>query len=280
MAKSNRASVRDLLRVDPSTFRLSEVDPDAIVAGPRHKHEARAECAALEERASDLHDRLFAAARRSGSPHRLLILLQGMDTSGKDGAAKAVDRLLHPLFAVVGFGRPTPEEQAHHFLWRYRQHVPPPGAITLFNRSAYEQVLVVRVHSLAPWEGAYDEINAWEAELVSEATTILKIMLHISRDEQAARLLARLDDPTKRWKYEPGDVDERAFWDDYQAAYQDALVRCSTAVAPWYVVPANHKWHRDWLVSHLLVEALESIPVEWPAAELDLAHERARVRAS
>jgi PPK2 family polyphosphate:nucleotide phosphotransferase len=280
VAKPNRTSVRDLVRVDPPTFRLSDVDPDAIVAGPRDKHDARAECASLEERASGLHDRLFAAAERSGSPHRLLIISQGMDTSGKDGAAKAIDRLLHPSFAVVGFGRPTPEEQAHHFLWRYDRHVPPAGGVTLFNRSPYEQVLVVRVHSLGSWEGAYDEINAWEERLIADGTTILKMMLHISREEQARRLLDRLDDPTKHWKYDPVDVDERAHWDDYQAAYQDALVRCSTPEAPWHVIPANRKWHRDWLLSHLLVETLESIPAEWPSADFDPEVEKTRVRAS
>ena len=275
-----RPSLRELLRVDPSTFRLSEVDPDGHVAGPRKKEDARAECAALEGRASELHDRLFAAAKRSGSPHRLLIVSQGMDTSGKDGAAKAIDRLLHPSFTVVGFGRPTPEEQAHHFLWRYERQVPSAGGITLFNRSPYEQVLVVRVHSLEPWEGAYEEINAWESRLVAEGTTFLKVMLHISREEQAERLLDRLADPTKRWKYEPGDVDERAYWDDYQAAYEEALVRCSTPAAAWHVLPANRKWHRDWLLAHLLVETLESIPVEWPPADFDVASEVDRVRAS
>ena len=269
-----------LLRVDPARFRLADVDPGEFVAGPRHRDQARAECVALEERGAKLHDRLYAAAKASGSWHRLLIVLQGMDTSGKDGAAKAVDRLLHPAFRVVGFGRPTPEEKAHHFLWRYERQLPAPGGITLFNRSPYEQVLVVRVHALEPWESAYDEINDWEARQAGEGTTILKAMLHISREEQAERLLARLADPTKYWKYEPGDVDERSFWDDYQAAYEEALVRCSTPAAPWHVIPANRKWHRDWLLSHLVVETLESIPVEWPPADFDPEAEAARVRRS
>lgn len=272
--------ILDLLRVEPGSFRLSDIDPNAIAAGPHDKERARAECASLEAPVSELHDRLFAAAKRTGSPHRLLILMQGMDTSGKDGAAKQIDRLLHPSFVVVGFGRPTVEEKRHHFLWRYDRHVPEPGEVVLFNRSPYEQVLVVRVHSLEPWESAYDEVNAWERRLVEEGTTLLKVMLHISRDEQAERLLDRLDDPTKHWKYEPADVDERAYWDDYQAAYQDVLVRCSTPVAPWHVVPANHKWHRDWLLSHLLVETLRSIPVEWPPADFDPEGEKERVRRS
>jgi len=152
--------------------------------------------------------------------------------------------------------------------------------VTLFNRSPYEQVLVVRVHSLEPWETAYDEINAWEARLAADGVAILKVMLHISREEQAERLLDRLADPTKHWKYAPADVDERAFWNDYQAAYEDALVRCSSDVAPWHVVPANRKWHRDWLLGQLVLETLEAIPVEWPAADFDPAVERERVRES
>jgi PPK2 family polyphosphate:nucleotide phosphotransferase len=280
MPKASRTPLRDLLSVDPATFRLAELDPDAIVAGPDDKGAARRECAALEERVSELHDRLFAAAKRAGSRRRLLIMVQGMDTSGKDGAAKAIDRLLHPSFAVVGFGKPTPEERAHHFLWRYDRRVPAPGEITLFNRSPYEQVLVVRVHSLEPWKAAYDEINAWEARLADDGVTILKAMLLISREEQAERLIDRLDNPTKHWKYSPGDVDERARWDDYQAAYEDALVRCSTPVAPWHVIPANRKWHRDWLLSHLVAETLESIPVDWPEGEFDPAVEKERVRRS
>ena len=273
-------SVRALLQVDPATFRLADVDPGAIVAGPRDKDEARRGLAALERPVAELHDRLFAAAKRAGSRQRLLVMFQGMDTSGKDGGAKALDRLLHPAFQVVGFGRPTPEERSHHFLWRYDRALPAPGGVTLFNRSPYEQVLVVRVHALEEWRSAYDSIDEWESKLLGDGVTILKVMLHISREEQAKRLLDRLDDPTKRWKYEPGDVDERAYWDDYQAAYQDALVRCSSAEAPWHVVPANRKWHRDWLLGHLLHEAISSIRVEWPVAEFEPEAEKARVRSS
>lgn len=275
------SSVRDALRVDPATFSLDRVDPQAITLGPRHREEAASDVAALEQRAGDLHDRLWAAAKASGSPHRLLVVLQGMDTSGKGGAAKAIDRLLHPAgFSVVGFGVPTDEERAHHFLWRHERELPAAGRIALFDRSHYEQVLVVRVHELGPWETAYDEINAWEARLAADGVTFLKLMLHISRDEQRERLLERLDDPTKHWKHNPKDVDERGLWDAYQAAYQDALVRCSSETAPWFVVPANRKWHRDWLLSHLLVETLEAIPVSWPVGDFDPAVERARVEAS
>jgi PPK2 family polyphosphate:nucleotide phosphotransferase len=204
-----------------------------------------------------------------------------MDTSGKGGAAKAFDRLLHPAgFTTVGFGVPTEEEKAHHFLWRHERALPGHGRIVLFDRSHYEQVLVVRVHELAPWQTAFDEINAWEARLAAEGVTFLKVMLHISPKEQRERLLERLGDPTKRWKYNPRDVDERALWDRYQEAYEEMLLRCSTNVAPWYVVPANRKWHRDWLLSQLARETLRSIPVDWPPVDFDPAVEIARVKAS
>jgi PPK2 family polyphosphate:nucleotide phosphotransferase len=279
--KEPDAPVGGLLRVDPGSFALAERDPGALVAGPDERGGAEEEIAALEQRVGRLHDRLWAAAKAGGSTQRVLIVLQGMDTSGKGGAAKAFDRLLHPAgFVVVGFGVPTPEEKAHHFLWRHEQALPGPGRITLFDRSHYEQLLVVRVHDLGPWQTAYDEINAWEEALVADGVTLLKVMLHISRKEQEERLLERLADPTKHWKYNPHDVDERALWASYQTAYEDMLRRCSTDVAPWYVVPANRKWHRDWLLTQLLVETLESIPVEWPPTTFDPEVEAARVRAS
>lgn len=273
--------MRELLRVRPESFRLADVDPDEVVAGPDDRDEARAEIAALEEEVADLHERLWAAARAGGSRQRLLIVLQGMDTSGKGGAAKAVDRLLDPAgFAVVGFGKPTDEEKAHHYLWRHERQLPEPGRVRLWDRSHYEQVLVVRVHELGPWEGAYDEINAWEDALVRDGLTLLKVMLHISREEQAERLLARLADPDKHWKYNPADVDERKLWDAYQAAYEDALTRCSTDAAPWHVVPANHKWHRDWLVAHLVLETLREMDPRYPPGDFDVEAEIARVEAS
>jgi PPK2 family polyphosphate:nucleotide phosphotransferase len=280
VSKQSR-SVRDALRVEPGGAALRQRDPRAITIGPDDRDRAQRDVEALEQRVGELHDRLWAAARAGGSEHRLLIVLQGMDTSGKGGAAKAFDRLLHPSgFVVVGFGKPTDEERAHHFLWRHERALPGPGRVTLFDRSHYEQVLVVRVHELEPWQTAYDEINAWEAELVGQGVTFLKVMLHISRAEQAERLLERLADPTKHWKYNPADVDERGRWDAYQEAYDEMLRRCSTDIAPWFVVPADRKWHRDWLLSHLLAETLEAIPVEWPETAFDPAVEAERVRRS
>lgn len=273
--------MRSALAVDPGGFSLADVDPQEITVGPAERRDAAEEIAELEGRVGELHDRLWAAAKGGSSTRRLLIVLQGMDTSGKGGAAKAFDRLLRPAgFTVVGFGVPTPEEKAHHFLWRHERALPTAGRITLFDRSHYEQVLVVRVHELGPWQTAYDEINEWEATLASDGVTFLKVMLHISREEQAERLLERLADTTKHWKYNPHDVDERGLWDSYQTSYDDMLRRCSTDVARWHVVPANRKWHRDWLLSQLLVETLESIPVEWPPTTFDPAVEMDRVRAS
>lgn len=286
MAKKDKRNdsaqrARDLLRVHPETFRLADVDPEAIVTGPKSKGEAAEALQVLEKETDDLQERLWAAAKSGGSRQRLLIVLQGMDTAGKGGASKVVDRLLDPLgFQVVGFGKPTEEERAHHFLWRHERQLLEPGRIRLFDRSHYEQVLVVRVRNLEPWEQCYEEINAWEANLVADGLTILKIMLHISREEQTKRLLARLDDPTKHWKYNPSDVEERQLWEDYQRAYQDMLVRCSTDAAPWHVVPSNRKWHRDWCVGQLLFETLTEMNPQYPPTSFDVETEKARVRAS
>lgn len=283
VAAAPMASVRDLLRVGPD-FRLADLDPEVVVAGPTDSREALEEALALEDEVSTLQERLWAAASKGGTAEALLIVVQGMDTSGKGGAAKAVDRLLDPNgFSVVSFGPPTEEERSHHYLWRHEREVPGPGRVKLHDRSHYETVLIERVRHLVEdevWQARYDEINSWEAGLAEQGVTILKCMLHISRDEQKQRLVERLADSTKYWKYNPGDVDERGFWDDYQAAYQDALVRCSTEVAPWHVVPANRKWHRDWLLSHLLVETLRSMDPQYPAVDFDLEVERGRLEAT
>jgi PPK2 family polyphosphate:nucleotide phosphotransferase len=274
--------VTDLFRVGPG-FRLADVDPEVVRAGPARKAAAPAAMEELVALGDGLHERLWAASRRGGTD-ALLVVLQGMDTSGKGGAAKALDRLLDPLgVSVVGFGKPTRAEVRRGFLWRHEQHLPAPGRITVFDRSHYEAVLVERVAGIvAPevWGRRYDEINEWEEGLRRRGITVLKLMLHISRDEQRQRLLDRLDDPTKHWKYNPGDLAVRAQWDDYQGAFQDALARTSTDVAPWYVVPANRKWHRDWVVASLLVATLQAMDLAYPAADFDVDVERARVLAS
>jgi len=279
---ANAASVRDLLRVAPD-FDLRAADARRIVAGPDDKARARAEALTLEDEVTHLQERLYAEMK-GGGRQRLLVVLQGMDTSGKGGAVKAIGRISEPVgLRVAGFGPPTKEELRHHYLWRINKALPPAGSIGVFDRSHYEDVLIVRVRNLVPpdvWGARYDEINAWEKKLSDGGLTILKVMLHISRDEQRQRLLDRLDDPTKHWKYNPDDVDERELWDLYQEAYQVALTKCSTDVAPWYVVPADRKWHRDWLLSHLLVETLREMAPQYPPVDFDVAVEKERVRAS
>ncbi len=194
-----------------------------------------------------------------------------MDSGGKDGAIKHVVGLVNPAgVKITAFGPPTEQERAHDFLWRVENAVPAPGYLGVFNRSHYEDVLIVRVHDLVPqseWEQRYDQINAWEARLAGEGVVFLKVFLHISRDEQRERLIERLDDDTKHWKVNPGDLEERRSWDAYQEAFSVALQRCSTDVAPWYLLPADRKWYRNWALTHLLIETLEEMDPQWPAPE-------------
>ena len=275
-------SVRDLLRVGPD-FDLSQVDPRHVVAGPEDKELARAEVAALEAEVTGLQERLYAESK-GGGKRRLLVVMQGMDTSGKGGAAKAIDRISEPIgLRMASFGAPTKEELRHHYLWRIEKALPPVGSIGIFDRSHYEDVLIVRVRNLVPpdvWGARYDEINAWEKKLSDGGLVLLKCMLHISKEEQQARLLARLMEPDKNWKYNPGDVDERLLWDQYQEAYQAALTQCSTDYAPWYVIPADRKWHRDWLLAHLVAETLREMNPQYPAIDYDVKTEIGRVQAS
>jgi PPK2 family polyphosphate:nucleotide phosphotransferase len=275
-------SLREALRVGAG-FHLIDVDARRVVAGPTDKVKAQAEIGALEAEVSELQTRLYAESK-VGSKRRLLVVLQGMDTSGKGGAIKALDRITDPLgVRLAQFGPPTKEERRRHYLWRIEQKLPPPGTIGIFDRSHYEDVLIVRVKSLVPrdeWEKRYDEINEWEKKWAAEGIVFLKCMLHISKEEQKQRLLDRLADPTKHWKYNPGDVDERGRWDDYMAAYQDALTRCSTRHAPWYVIPADRKWHRDWLLANLVAETLREMSPQYPPASFEVAAEIARVQAS
>ncbi len=275
-------SVRELLRVGPG-FDLAAVDARRVVAGPKDKVAALAEVGALEAEVSDLQERLYAESR-GGGKRRLLVVLQGMDTSGKGGAIKALDRITEPLGTrIAQFGAPTKAELKKHYLWRIEQKLPPPGTIGVFDRSHYEDVLVVRVRNLVPaeeWEKRYDEINAWEKKWADDGIVFLKCMLYISPEEQKERLLARLAEPDKQWKYRPGDVDDRLLWDDFMQAYQVALTRCSTDHAPWYVIPADRKWHRDWLLTHLATETLREMNPHYPPTEFDVAAETARVMAS
>jgi PPK2 family polyphosphate:nucleotide phosphotransferase len=246
---------------------LARRDPRDTSGAPGGEQETRAAAAALEEPLLDLQDRLYAESARS-----LLVVLQALDAGGKDGTVKHVFRGLNPQGVhVTQFKQPTPQELAHDFLWRVHKTTPARGLIGIFNRSHYEDVLVVRVHCLVPepvWRARYGHINAFEALLAGDASTrVVKIYLHISRDEQARRLRERLRRPDKRWKFHPGDVEERNRWDDYMAAYEDAITRTSTEHAPWYVVPADHKWFRNWAVSRIVLETLEDMDPRYPQPE-------------
>jgi PPK2 family polyphosphate:nucleotide phosphotransferase len=228
---------------------------------------------------------LFAAGRvKETTDRKILIVLQGMDTSGKGGTIRHAIGMVDPQgVKIKAFKAPTEEERAHHYLWRIERELPVPGLIGIFDRSHYEDVLVVRVHKLVDesvWSKRYDEINAWEKNLVEQGTVLIKCFLHISSAEQKERLMARLEDPTKHWKYNPGDVDERANWSAYMRAYQTVLERCNTQHAPWYLIPADRKWYRNWAVAQLLTEHLRALDLDWPAADYDVEQEKARVAAS
>ncbi|MFG3497225.1 polyphosphate kinase 2 family protein [Streptomyces sp. NPDC047928] len=273
----------ELLRV-PGGERpdLSAYPTDGRPAGPRTKEDGRAEAGATGVLLAGLQDRLYAAST-AGDRRRLLLILQGMDTSGKGGTVKHVVGVFNPSGCrVKAFKAPTPEERRHPFLWRIAKALPQPGEIGIFDRSHYEDVLVARVRGLAPRseiEGRYEEINRFERSLADDGVTLVKVFLHLGRDEQRRRLLQRLDNPDKHWKFSPADLDERALWPAYQEAYEIALERCSTAVAPWYVVPADRKWYRDWAVGALLLERLTELDPHYPPADFDVAACRRRLLA-
>jgi len=250
---------------DPA--RLADRDPGDRAAFPRRK---AAEQQSLEDAVAinDLQDRLYAEQRRA-----LLVVLQGTDTSGKDGTIRHVFKEVGPVgVTVTAFRRPSEDELAHDFLWRVHAAATRRGYIGIFNRSHYEDVLAVRVRKLAPAkeiERRYDQINAFEKILTESGTTILKFMLHISRQEQAERLQARLDKPTHRWKFNPGDLDDRKLWDEYQQAYELMLERCSTACAPWYVIPSDHKWARNAAIAAIVRHTLEDMDPRYPQPDWD-----------
>jgi PPK2 family polyphosphate:nucleotide phosphotransferase len=273
----------ELLRVPPGPVDLSARDARATPGYVGGKSESQAHLHALQSVLSDQQECLFAHGRKGGN-RRVLLVLQGMDTSGKGGTIQHVVGLVNPQgVRIKAFKAPTAEEKRHDFLWRIRQALPGAGEIGVFDRSHYEDVVIACVRKLVPARSLgrrYDTINRFEAELVESGCEVIKVMLHISSEEQRERLLARLEDPTKHWKYNPGDVDERKLWPDYQRAYEIALERCNTEWAPWHVVPADRKWYRNWAVTHLLAERLAGLKLEWPAGDFDVKTEIARVRAS
>lgn len=269
----------DRFRVRAGTrVKLKNID-----ASFKDKHEsqddAAEEIAHYQEKLHTLQDLLYAERR-----HSLLVCLQGMDTAGKDGTINHVLSAMNPQGCrVAAFRQPSSEEAAHDFLWRVHRVAPAKGEVVIFNRSHYEDVLVVRVHSLVPesvWALRYERINAFEKGLVEHGTHILKFYLHVSKEEQLRRFKERIDDPTKRWKISEADYRERGFWDDYVSAYEDALSRCSTQRAPWFVIPAGHKWFRNLAVARIVVERLESLNMGYPKPAVDLEHIRREYHAA
>lgn len=252
-------------RVAPGkSVRLKSIKPDGT-GGFHSKEDVQEATQRNVERMAEIQQLLYAEGRQS-----LLVVLQGMDTSGKDSTIRNVFSGINPQgCSVTSFKAPSSTELVHDYLWRIHAHTPARGMITVFNRSHYESVLVERVHKIVPrdvWSARYDHINCFEQMLTDEGTRIVKLFLHISKDEQRERLEARLADPKKNWKFNAGDLSERKLWNDYQKAYEDVFARCSTKWAPWYVIPADRKWFRNWLISEILVETLKDMNPKHPPA--------------
>ncbi|HEV2218839.1 MAG TPA: PPK2 family polyphosphate kinase [Candidatus Dormibacteraeota bacterium] len=263
-------TISDLLaaRLTDGRFRVADVDPQST-PGLKSRHRAKLDLEKHKRALFGLQERLYAEHKRS-----LLIVLQAMDTGGKDGTVTHVIGNLNPQAVLVSaFKPPTPAERRHNFLWRIRKRLPPAGYIGIFNRSHYEEVLIARVRNLAPAdviERRYGQINNFEQGLMRSGTRVIKLMLHISYEEQRKRLLERLKNPDKHWKFTEKDIDERAYWDEYMSAYSIAITRCSTHSAPWYVVPADDKEYRNWAVASILIETLEEMDPRYPRPKLDI----------
>ncbi|MBP2265078.1 PPK2 family polyphosphate:nucleotide phosphotransferase [Pseudarthrobacter sp. PvP004] len=272
-------SPAEVLRVG-SGFSLAGVDPESTPGYTGVKADGKALLAAQDARLAELQEKLFAEGK-FGNPKRLLLILQAMDTAGKGGIVSHVVGAMDPQgVQLTAFKAPTDEEKSHDFLWRIEKQAPAAGMVGVFDRSQYEDVLIHRVHGwadAAELERRYAAINDFESRLTEQGTTIVKVMLNISKDEQKKRLIARLDDPSKHWKYSRGDLAERAYWDDYMDAYSVAFEKTSTEIAPWHVVPANKKWYARIAVQQLLLDALGGLQLDWPKADFDVAAERALV---
>jgi PPK2 family polyphosphate:nucleotide phosphotransferase len=279
MAETGK-SLTEKLRLPTGPVKLSDYEADATPGFDGDKSDGKDALADLGEPLADLQERLFAEGI-SGGRRSVLLVLQGMDTSGKGGIVRHAAGLVDPQgLRIKSFKAPTSEELAHDFLWRITQELPAAGQIGIFDRSHYEDVLIARVRSLVSSEHIerrYDAINDFERRLVHEGTVVVKCFLHISSETQEERLLERLDDPHKHWKFNPGDVDERALWPAYQNAYEVALERCNTEEAPWLLVPSDRKWYRNWAVGTILHETLEAMELGWPAADFDVGEQRRRL---
>jgi PPK2 family polyphosphate:nucleotide phosphotransferase len=263
--------------------RVADIDTRATPGFTGSKEDAPALQAERNARFAELQEMLYANGR-SGDTRSVLLVLQGMDTAGKGGIVEHVVGAGSPMgIRYTAFGVPTAEERAQHYLWRIRRALPGPGLVGVFDRSHYEDVLVVRVRNLVPpevWGARYDEINEFERELTESGTTIVKVAMFVSLDEQKKRLASRLERPDKYWKFNPADIDERALWPAYQEAYQAVLDRTSTEWAPWHVVPCDKKWYSRLAVTELLIEALKSLELSWPPASFDVEAEKRRLAES
>ncbi|PRY54684.1 PPK2 family polyphosphate:nucleotide phosphotransferase [Knoellia remsis] len=277
--KAAPVSWTDALRAGDD-FDLTALDPRSTPAFDGDKAAGEEAMTGLQDQLAELQERLYAESKEGGT-RSLLLVIQGMDTSGKGGILRHVVGAFDPQGVdITSFKAPTAEEKRHPFLWRIRNALPKPGQIGVFDRSHYEDVLIVRVHDLVPrsqWSRRYAQINAFEKKVVESGTTVVKVMLHISPEEQKARLAERLDRPDKNWKFNPGDLDERAYWADYQEAYQAAIDKCSTDDAPWFVVPADRKWYARLAVTNLVLEHLTAMDPQWPKADYDVAAEKRRL---
>ncbi|WP_326610013.1 polyphosphate kinase 2 family protein [Streptomyces scopuliridis] len=277
-------ALRELLRIpEGEPVDLASYDSRATPGGPADKAAALAAVPPLAQRLAGLQERLYAASTAGGG-RRVLLILQGMDTSGKGGTIKHVIGHFNPAGCRIrAFKTPTPEERSHPFLWRVRRALPEPGEIGIFDRSQYEDVLITRVRELVPRRDLgrrYGQINRFEQGLADNGVTLVKVFLHLGHEEQRDRLLARLDNPDKHWKFSPSDVEDRALWPAYQEAYELALHRCSTSTAPWYLVPADRKWYRNWAISTLLLEHLEALDPAYPEADFDVEESRRQLLAT
>ncbi|WP_336704852.1 PPK2 family polyphosphate kinase [Micrococcus terreus] len=281
----NAAALLRARTADGALLGPQDVDPDTKPGYGGGKAEGQATLAARATQLADLQELLYANGRaETGQDHSLLLVVQAMDTAGKGGILRHVAGAMDPQgVRDVAFKKPTAEELEHDFLWRIRQHVPEPGMVGVFDRSHYEDVLVHRVRELTPLpeiEQRYQAIRDFEQELADAGTRIIKVMLHISQGEQKERLTERLERPDKHWKYNPGDVDERALWDEYMEAYRIAIAETDADHAPWYIVPANRKWYSRMAVQELLIEALSAMDLSWPVADFDVEAEKRRLAAS
>jgi PPK2 family polyphosphate:nucleotide phosphotransferase len=271
----SKKDLRRLFRVeaDDGTVDLAEYSPRAIPAGPDTKRKAQADLETSGPELADLQQRLYASGT-AGDPRSVLLVLQGMDTSGKGGVIEHVVGLVGPAGTHIrAFKKPTKEELAHDFLWRIRRELPGAGMIGVFDRSHYEDVLITTVHGQiddAERIRRYKVINDFEAELAGNGTTVIKCFLNLSYEEQRERLLARLDDPTKHWKFNEGDIAERRLWPEYQQAYANALAATSTAIAPWYAIPSDRKWYRNWAIAVILRDTLRDLDPQFPKIDLDV----------